>query len=63
MLVQLDGGIVHILTMLNDVAHFTVIKREVAHCDKKVGHPGLYYHGLADVKTDLYFTMQVHTVL
>ena len=40
MLVQLDGGIVHILTMLNDVAHFTVIKREVAHCDKKVGHPG-----------------------
>ena len=40
MLVQLDGGMVHILTMLNDVAHFTVIKREVAHYDKKVGHPG-----------------------
>ena len=30
----------HIHTMLNDVAHFTGIKREVAHCDKKVGHPG-----------------------
>ena len=26
--------------MLNDVVHFTVIKREEAHCDKKVGHPG-----------------------
>ena len=41
MLVQLDGGIVHILTMLNNVAHFTVIKREVAHSDIKVGQPGL----------------------
>ena len=40
MLVQLDGAIVHILTMLNDVAHFIVIKRELAHSDKKVGHPG-----------------------
>ena len=41
MLVRLEGGIVYILTMLNDMAHFIVIKREVAHCDKKVGHPGL----------------------
>ena len=40
MLIQLDGGIVHIPTMLNAVAHFTVIKREVAHYDKKVGQPG-----------------------
>ena len=40
MLVQLGGGIVHILTMLNDVVYFTVTKREVAHIDKKVGHPG-----------------------
>ena len=30
MLVQLDGSIMYILTTLNDVAHY----------DKKVGHPG-----------------------
>ena len=40
MLVQLDGAIAHILTMLNDVARFIVIKRVLAHSDKKVGHPG-----------------------
>ena len=40
MLVQLGGGIVHMLTMLNDVVYFTVIKSEVALFDKKVGHPG-----------------------
>ena len=32
----------HILEMLNDVAHFTLTKREVAHRDKTVGHPGHY---------------------
>ena len=30
----------HILTMLINVVHFIVIKRELAHYDKKVGHPG-----------------------
>ena len=30
------------------MAHITVIKREVAHCDKKIGHPGVV-HSSADI--------------
>ena len=59
-LVQLDGGIVHILTMLDDVAHFTVINRAVAHCFKNVGHPGSMlwiFHG--NHKLSIYINLQL----
>ena len=47
----LDFGIVHILTMCNDVAHLTVVRREVAQCYKMVGHPGhrLFSNGVNSI--------------
>ena len=48
---KFDSGNECICTMCNDaLAHFTVTNRAVAHCFKKVGHPGIY----VDLRTGLF---------
>ena len=44
--------------MLNDVAHFTVIKRDMARCYKKVGHLGSMAIGHVFVHSCLFVIFQ-----